>query len=97
MIEMAHLLLLVSRINMSDKNTIIRACLLYEFNLNSKASDAEKRICSSFGEGYVSVRTAQEWFSRFRAGCTSLTHHTHLTSPLQITTYSDLSTIMLKI
>lgn len=59
--------------SISEKNTIIRCCLLFEFKLGAKATDAAAKICSAFGEDYVSVRTAQEWFKKFRDGRTSLT------------------------
>lgn len=53
---------------MAVKNSIIRSCLLYEFKLESNASEASRKICSAFGEGAVKERTARFWFEKFRSG-----------------------------
>ena len=47
---------------------IIRACLLYEFKLGTSASSASRKLCTAFGEGAVSERTARNWFQKFCSG-----------------------------
>ena len=49
---------------MAVSNAIIRACLLYEFKLGSKAAEACRKICTAFGEGAVAERTSQKWFKK---------------------------------
>ena len=51
---------------MSD--AIIRACLLYEFKLGTKAAEACCKICAAFGEGTIAERTGQKWFKKFSSG-----------------------------
>ena len=53
---------------MTDKKLIIHACLLYEFKLGTSASSASCKLCTVFGEGAVSKRTAQNWFQKFQSG-----------------------------
>ena len=48
---------------MSD--AIIRACLLYEFKLGTKAAEVCRKICAAFGEGTIAERTGQKWFKNF--------------------------------
>lgn len=57
---------------MSVSNSIIRACLLYEFKLGTNATEASIKICTAFGEGTVTPRTAQRWFKKFTSGDESL-------------------------
>ena len=49
-------------------NEIIRACLLYEFKLGTKAAEACRKICAAFGEGTIAERTGQKWFKKFPSG-----------------------------
>ena len=44
----------------------IRVLLLHEFRLGHKATEAANNICSTMGEGVISIRTAQHWFNRFK-------------------------------
>ena len=50
------------------KKLIICAYLLYEFKLGTSASSASCKLCTVFGEGAVSEKTAQNWFQKFRSG-----------------------------
>ena len=59
---------LFQSLKMTDRKLIIRACLLYEFKLGTSASSAFRKLCTAFGEGAVSERTAQNWFQKFRSG-----------------------------
>ena len=49
----------------------IRHCLLMEYNKKSKATEAHRRICDTYGD-VLGVRQCQEWFTRFRSGDYSL-------------------------
>ena len=53
-------------INLSRRE--IRMLLLHEFRLDHKATEATNNICSTMGEGVLSIRTAQNWLNRFRNG-----------------------------
>ena len=53
---------------MTDRKLIIRASLLYEFKLGTSALSASRKLCTAFGEGAVSERTARNWFRKFRCG-----------------------------
>lgn len=53
---------------MPIENSVIRACLLYEFKLGSKAAVACRKIRTAFGEDVISERTAQKWFKKFASG-----------------------------
>lgn len=57
---------------MSVNTGVIRACLLYEFKLGTKAAEASRKICTAFGDDAVSERTAQKWFKKFVSGDESL-------------------------
>lgn len=50
----------------------IRGCLLYDFKSGVSGSESTRRINAAFGEGTMSVSTANAWFQRFRAGDESL-------------------------
>ena len=47
---------------MSDRKFII------EFKLGTSASYASHKLCTAFGEGAVSEKTARNWFQKFRTG-----------------------------
>ena len=52
--------------SISVSNGIIRACLLYEFNLGTKAAEACRKICAAFEEGTTAERGGgQKWFKNF--------------------------------
>jgi [histone H3]-lysine36 N-dimethyltransferase SETMAR len=57
---------------MSVPDSVIRACLLYEFKLGTNAAEASRKICTAFGEDAVTSRTAQRWFKKFALGDQSL-------------------------
>ena len=46
----------------------IRVLLLHEFLLGHKATETINNICSTMGQGVLSIRTAQDWFNRFKNG-----------------------------
>lgn len=58
--------------NIPVEKGILRGCLLYDYLSGISASESSRRLCAAFGEGVVSVRTAQVWFARFRHGDMSL-------------------------
>ena len=49
---------LFQSLKMTDRKLIIRVCLLYKFKLGTSASSASHKLCTVFGEGTVSERTA---------------------------------------
>lgn len=53
---------------MPATSKVIRACLLYEFKLGTKAAQAARNICKIFGENTVGDHTAQNWFKKFSSG-----------------------------
>lgn len=53
---------------MGPPQSVIRACMLYEFKLGSNAAAAGRKICQAFGEGVVTTRTVQRWFNKFKDG-----------------------------
>ncbi|CAG9564726.1 unnamed protein product [Danaus chrysippus] len=59
---------------MAVSNSIIRAGLLYDFTLGSKAAESCRKIGSAFGEGAVGERTNQKLFKKFASGNESLEH-----------------------
>lgn len=50
----------------------IRAIMLYEFKLESKAAETTRKINNAFGNGTAKERTVQFWFKKFRSGDESL-------------------------
>lgn len=55
-----------------DTEKHIRHCLLHEFRLGRKATEAAKNICIAIGQGAVDDRKCQRWFKKFREGNFSL-------------------------
>ena len=53
---------------MTDRKLIIRACLSYEFKLGTSDSSASRKLCTVFGKGAVSEKTARNWFQKFCSG-----------------------------
>ena len=47
---------------------IIRVCLSYEFKFGTSASSASRKLCTVFGKGAVSEKTARNWFQKFCSG-----------------------------
>ena len=54
------------KMNLSRRE--IRVLLLQEFRLGHKVMEAVNNICSTVGEGVLSIRTAQHWFNHFKSG-----------------------------
>src|SRR5713101_8845727 len=69
---------------MATPNCVIRSCLLYEFKLNSKASEASRKICMAFSEDSISKPTAQKWFKRFKSGDFTLEDEARTGRPIGI-------------
>jgi len=53
---------------MGPPQSVIRACMLYEFKLGLNAAWARRKIFQAFGEGVVTTRTVQRWFTKFKDG-----------------------------
>jgi len=53
---------------MVNKKSIIRSCLLYEFKLESSASEAFWKTNFAFWEDAVKERTDRNWFQKFSSG-----------------------------
>ena len=67
-----------------DKNEHFRHFLLFAFNQRSKVSKAAQDICAVYGEGAISERTAQKWFSRFAVGNFELSDYPRSGRPVQL-------------
>ena len=46
-----------------EKNEHYRHILLFLFNKDFKAAEAAQDICTVYGDGIITERTAQKWFS----------------------------------
>ena len=55
-------------LKMTDRKLIIRVCPLYKFKLGTSASSGSCKLCTAFGEGAVSEKTARNWFQKFCSG-----------------------------
>ena len=44
----------------------LRVFLLHEFRLGRKVTEATRNLCNTVGKNVLSIRTAQDWFSRFK-------------------------------
>ena len=53
---------------MSEISLPIRERILYEFELKHNAATEASNMCAARGEGTVSERTCQRWFTRFKNG-----------------------------
>jgi histone-lysine N-methyltransferase SETMAR len=53
---------------MSHTTPAIRQCLHFGFKLQWNASETAEHIQAAYGKDAVSVRTAQDWFKKFREG-----------------------------
>ena len=42
--------------------------MLYYFKKGKNATEMQKKICATYGEGAVTDRTCQKWFETFCAG-----------------------------
>ena len=71
-----------TEINISRRE--IRVLLLHEFRLGHKATEAANKICSTMGQGVLSIRTAQHWFDRFRNGNYELDDQPRSGRPLEV-------------
>ena len=76
--------LLFQSLKMTDRKLIIRACLLYEFKLGTSASSASRKLCTAFGEGAVSERTARNWFQKFQSGNETLEDELRAGRPISL-------------
>ena len=56
------------RVNMEFTNAEIRAILKFSFVKGKSARETFREINGVLGDGTLSLRTAEEWFRRFRAG-----------------------------
>lgn len=57
---------------MAGVKDIIRTCLLHEFKLGTKVTEAAQNIHLAFGEKLLYERTGQKWFKKFKNGVDSL-------------------------
>ena len=69
---------------MGPPQSVIRACMLYEFKLGSNAAAAGRKICQTFGEGVVTTRTVQRWFNKFKDGDETLEDAPRAGRPTQV-------------
>ena len=49
-----------------EKLQYFRHILLFEFNRREKAAEADRNICTVYGENAIGESTARKWFSRFK-------------------------------
>ena len=57
---------------------------MYEFKLGTSASSASRKLCTAFGEGAVSERTARNWFQNFRSGNETLENESRAGRPISL-------------
>ena len=75
---------LFQSLKMIDKKLIIRACQLYEFELGTSASSTSRKLCTAFGKGAISERTARNWFQKFRSGNETLEDELQAGRPISL-------------
>ncbi len=51
---------------MQNSKEHIRHCLLYEYQLGHSVTEATRNICQTVGQDSTTLRTALNWFDRFR-------------------------------
>ena len=61
-----HICNYVSSLIISNSKEHIRHCLLYEYQLGHSATEATRNICQAVGQDSTTLRTALNWFDRFR-------------------------------
>lgn len=62
----------------------IRILLMHEYRLGNNATVASNKICQTMGKSVVSVRTAQDWFKKFKEGYSNLDDRPRAGRPLDI-------------
>jgi hypothetical protein len=62
------------RLEMEISRSELRVLLLHEFHLGRKATKAASSIYSTMDKDVLSIRTAQNWFNRFKNGNFELEH-----------------------
>ena len=45
-----------------------RSIFLFKFKLGNTAAHTAVELCEAFGPSYVSVKTVERWFKKFRSG-----------------------------
>jgi len=65
-----------------EKNEHYRHILLFSFNKGCKTVKAAQDICTVYGDGAITERTPQKWFSRFRGGNFNLSDMEHTGRPV---------------
>ena len=69
---------------MSLDKVHFRHCLLYEFKLGHKATEAHGNLCAVFGEDIPSERQCQNWFKKFRDGDFSIEDEPRPGRPIEL-------------
>jgi hypothetical protein len=59
-------------LDMDDQKRHIPHCILYAFHRNLTEAAAAQEICAVYGEGSITLRDCECWFTKFRSGDTSL-------------------------
>lgn len=67
-----------------DRNEHFHHLLLFAFNQGCKATKAARDICTVYGEGAISERTVQKWFSRFADGNFELADYSRSGRPVEL-------------
>ena len=58
--------------------------MLYYFKKGKNATEMQKKICTVYGEGAVTDKTCQKWFTKFRARDFSLADASWSYRPVEV-------------
>ncbi|VDO08452.1 unnamed protein product [Rodentolepis nana] len=69
---------------MKERDVHFRHILLYYFRKGKNASQAQKKLCSVYGDEALKERQCRNWFERFRSGDFSLKNSQRSGRPVEV-------------